>query len=135
MEPRVVEETIDNEGKRHPGRAPRSSDRRHRSGDESIPARGPGWRRERGTAAAAFSDFGEGVENVGGKTGTAQVSATRDNHAWFVGVAPSTTPSTWWRSSSTKVGPAAGGSTVARHIMQYLTGNEPTPIVEGEEAD
>jgi len=24
---------------------------------------------------------------------------------------------------------------VARHILQYLMGNEPTPIVEGEDAD
>jgi cell division protein FtsI/penicillin-binding protein 2 len=89
-----------------------------------------------GTAAAAFSDFGEGVEDIGGKTGTAQSSATRDNHAWFVGVAPIDNPR-YVVAILIDEGGSGGqvAAPVARHILQYLMGNEPTPIVEGEEAD
>jgi cell division protein FtsI/penicillin-binding protein 2 len=89
-----------------------------------------------GTAAAAFSDFGDGVENVGGKTGTAQASRTRDNHAWFVSVAPLDNPQ-YVVAILIDEGGSGGqvAAPVARHIMQYLMGNEPTPIVEGEEAD
>ena len=89
-----------------------------------------------GTAQAAFEDFGPGVENVGGKTGTGQTSANRDNHAWFVGVAPLDDPQHIVVVLIDEGG--SGGQVaapVARHIMQYLMGNEPTPIVEGEEAD
>jgi penicillin-binding protein 2 len=89
-----------------------------------------------GTAADAFSDFGEGVENVGGKTGTAQVSETRDNHAWFVGVAPLDNPQ-YVVAVLIDEGGSGGqvAAPVARNIMQYLSGNEQTPIVAGEEAD
>jgi penicillin-binding protein 2 len=89
-----------------------------------------------GTASAAFTDFGEGVENVGGKTGTAQSSAARDNHAWFVGVTPLDAPRFVVAVLIDEGG--SGGQVaapVARNILQYLTGNEQTPIVEGEEAD
>jgi len=76
------------------------------------------------------------VENVGGKTGTAQVSATRDNHAWFVGVAPLDDPK-YVVAILIDEGGSGGqvAAPVARHIMQYLVGNEPTPIVEGDPAD
>ncbi len=89
-----------------------------------------------GTARAAFSTFGPGVEEVGGKTGTGQTSPNRDNHAWFVGVAPISDPEFVVVVLIDEGG--SGGQVaapVARHILQYLMGNEPTPIVEGEEAD
>lgn len=89
-----------------------------------------------GTARAAFVDFGEGVEDVGGKTGTAQTSSNRDNHAWFTGVAPLSDPEFIVVVLIDEGG--SGGQVaapVARHILQYLMGNEPTPIVEGEVAD
>ncbi len=89
-----------------------------------------------GTAASAFASFGPGLENVGGKTGTGQTSANRDNHAWFVGVAPIDNPQYIVVVLIDEGG--SGGriaAPVGRHIMQYLMGNEPTPIVEGEQAD
>jgi len=90
----------------------------------------------RGTAATAFADFGPGLENVGGKTGTGQTSKNRDNHAWFVGVAPIDNPRYIVVILIDEGG--SGGrvaAPVGRHIMQYLMGNEPTPIVEGAQAD
>jgi penicillin-binding protein 2 len=89
-----------------------------------------------GTARAAFSAFGPGVEEVGGKTGTGQTSRNRDNHAWFVGVAPISDPEFVVVVLIDEGG--SGGQVaapVARHILQYLMGNEPTAIVEGEDAD
>lgn len=89
-----------------------------------------------GTARQAFTGFGDGAEDVGGKTGTGQVSQNRDNHAWFVGVAPLSDPQFIVVVLIDEGG--SGGQVaapVARHILQYLVGNEPTPIVEGEEAD
>jgi penicillin-binding protein 2 len=89
-----------------------------------------------GTARAAFEDFGPGLEKVGGKTGTGQSSANRDNHAWFVGVAPIDNPK-YVVVVLIEEGGSGGriAAPVARHILQYLMGNDPTPIVEGEEAD
>jgi penicillin-binding protein 2 len=89
-----------------------------------------------GTAAQAFTDFGEGLELVGGKTGTAESTATRDNHAWFVGVAPIDDPQ-YVVAVIIEEGGSGGAvaAPVARHILQYLMGNEPTPIVAGEVAD
>jgi len=89
-----------------------------------------------GTARLAFTDFGPGLESIGGKTGTGQTSKTRDNHAWFIGVAPIDNP-----RFVVVVVIEEGGSggqiaaPVARHILQYLMGNEATPITEGQEAD
>ena len=79
---------------------------------------------------AAFADFGPGLENIGGKTGTGQTSKNRDNHAWFVGVAPIDDPQYIVVVLIDEGG--SGGrvaAPVGRHIMQYLMGNEPTPIV------
>jgi penicillin-binding protein 2 len=90
----------------------------------------------RGTAATAFAQFGPGLENVGGKTGTGQTSKNRDNHAWFVGVAPIDDPQYIVVILIDEGG--SGGrvaAPVGRHIMQYLMDNEPTPIVEGAQAD
>ena len=136
MEPRVVRETVDSKGTVTPVDRPdpvtvdiSPATRASLLSDLGAVVNG-------GTAAAAFSNFGEGVENVGGKTGTAQVSATRDNHAWFVGVAPLDNPQ-YVVAILIDEGGSGGqvAAPVARHIMQYLMGNEPTPIVEGEEAD
>ncbi|MGD2100711.1 MAG: penicillin-binding transpeptidase domain-containing protein [Acidimicrobiia bacterium] len=89
-----------------------------------------------GTARSAFSDFGPGLELVGGKTGTGQSSATKDNHAWFMGVAPVDNPQ-FVVAVIIEEGGSGGGiaAPVARHILQYLMGNEPTPIIAGERAD
>lgn len=90
----------------------------------------------RGTARAAFADFGPGLGDVGGKTGTGQTTRNRDNHAWFVGVAPLSSPR-FVVVVLIEEGGSGGqvAAPVARHILQYLVGNEPTPIVKGEEAD
>lgn len=89
-----------------------------------------------GTAQAAFRDFGPGLERVGGKTGTGQASGNRDNHAVFVGVAPIDDPK-YVVAVLIEEGGSGGrvAAPVVRHILQYLMGNEPTPIVEGEETD
>ncbi|MGA7269561.1 MAG: penicillin-binding transpeptidase domain-containing protein [Acidimicrobiia bacterium] len=89
-----------------------------------------------GTAHRAFAEFGPGVEEVGGKTGTGQTSPNRDNHAWFVGVAPLSNPK-YIVVVLIDEGGSGGGvaAPVARSILQYLMGNKPTPIVHGEDAD
>ncbi|HEU4319202.1 MAG TPA: penicillin-binding transpeptidase domain-containing protein [Acidimicrobiia bacterium] len=89
-----------------------------------------------GTAAAAFEDFGPGLEMVGGKTGTGETTATRDNHAWFVGVAPIDNPQ-YVVAVIIEEGGSGGAiaAPVARHILQYLMNNEPTPILAGDPTD
>lgn len=89
----------------------------------------------RGTASTAFQAFGDGLDNVGGKTGTGQSTKTADNHAWFVGVTRINNPK-YVVAVVIDQGGSGGqiAAPVARHIMQYLMGNEPTPIVEGQEA-
>ncbi len=89
-----------------------------------------------GTASSAFADFGDGLDRIGGKTGTGQTSANRDNHAWFVGVAPLDSPR-FVVVVLIEEGGSGGqiAAPVARHILQYLMGNEPTAITEGQEAD
>jgi penicillin-binding protein 2 len=89
-----------------------------------------------GTAAKAFADFGDGVEEIGGKTGTAQSSRNKDNHAWFVGVAPLSNPK-YVVAILIDEGGSGGqiAAPVARYILQYLFDQPQTPIVEGEQAD
>jgi penicillin-binding protein 2 len=89
-----------------------------------------------GTAAAAFRDFGSSLDRVGGKTGTGQTIANNDNHAWFVGAGPLDSPR-WVVAVLIEEGGSGGrvAAPVARHIMQYLMGENPTPIVEGAAAD
>jgi penicillin-binding protein 2 len=89
-----------------------------------------------GTASAAFRDFGSSLPRVGGKTGTGQTIANNDNHAWFVGVGPLDSPR-WVVAVLIEEGGSGGrvAAPVARHIMQYLMGESPTPIVEGAAAD
>jgi len=89
-----------------------------------------------GTAASAFTEFGDGLESVGGKTGTGQSTATNDNHAWFIGVAPIDNPQ-YVVAVVIEEGGSGGAiaAPVARQILQHLMGNELTPIRAGEEAD
>lgn len=89
-----------------------------------------------GTAAEAFDEFGDGLELIGGKTGTGQTIATRDNHAWFIGVAPIDNPK-YVVVVVIEEGGSGGAiaAPVARQILQYVMGNEPTPIKKGEDAD
>jgi penicillin-binding protein 2 len=89
-----------------------------------------------GTAAAAFTNFGPGLERIGGKTGTGQTIKTRDNHAWFVGVAPIEDPQ-YVVAVIIEEGGSGGAvaAPVGRHILQYLMGNPTTPITRGEVAD
>ncbi|MFP5331954.1 MAG: penicillin-binding transpeptidase domain-containing protein [Acidimicrobiia bacterium] len=89
----------------------------------------------RGTAASAFSDFGATIWDVGGKTGTGQSIATADNHAWFVGVVGISDPRYVVAVLIDEGG--SGGAVaapVARQIMQYLQGEELTPITAGAAA-
>jgi penicillin-binding protein 2 len=90
----------------------------------------------RGTASRAFRDFGASLDQVGGKTGTGQTLINKDNHAWFVGIGPLDDPR-WVVAVVIDEGGSGGqvAAPVARHIMQYLMGEAPGPIVEGEEAD
>ena len=136
MEPRVVRETIDSEGNVIPVERPDPVTVDIDPATRASLLADLGSVVSSGTASAAFSDFGEGLESIGGKTGTAQASAAQDNHAWFVGVAPLDNPR-YVVAVLIDEGGSGGqvAAPVARHIMQFLTGNEPTPIVEGEEAD
>jgi cell division protein FtsI/penicillin-binding protein 2 len=136
LEPRVVKEIVDPEGNATPVGRSAPVDVGIDPATRSSLLEDLGRVVNSGTAAAAFSDFGEGVEQVGGKTGTAQSSATRDNHAWFVGVAPLDDPR-YVVAVLIDEGGSGGqvAAPVARQILQYLMGNETTPIVEGEEAD
>jgi penicillin-binding protein 2 len=87
-----------------------------------------------GTAAEAFSEFGDGLEVVGGKTGTGQSAPTNDNHAWFIGVAPIDNPQ-YVVAVVIEEGGSGGeiAAPVARQILQHLMGNDLTPIRAGEE--
>jgi penicillin-binding protein 2 len=136
MEPRVVKETIDAEGNVTPVDRPDPITVEIDPETRASLLADLGGVVSGGTAAAAFADFGEGLESIGGKTGTAQASATQDNHAWFVGVAPIDNPR-YVVAVLIDEGGSGGqvAAPVVRHIMQFLSGNEPTPIVEGEEAD
>ena len=136
LEPRVVREIIGPDGERTPVDRPDPVQVDINPATTASLLEDLGRVVNGGTAAAAFADFGEGLENIGGKTGTAQASATRDNHAWFVGVAPLNDPRFVVAVLIDEGG--SGGQVaapVARNIMQYLMGNPQSPIVEGEEAD
>lgn len=136
MEPRVVKETVTPDGEITPVES--SVVRQVEISDEVRQALLTDLNRvvTTGTASAAFADFGDGLELVGGKTGTGQTSQNRDDHAWFAAVAPIDDPQ---YVVVVLVDEGGSGSRiaapVARHILQYLMGNEPTPIVEGADAD
>ncbi len=100
---------------------------------------------DRGTARAAFKDFGPGVELVGGKTGTGEIiKAPRSEHfrqvdsAFFVGVLPVNDPQ-YVISVVVERGGSGGriAAPVARQVFQFLM-NGPdgvTPIAPGLDAD
>jgi len=100
---------------------------------------------QRGTARSAFTDFGEGVELVGGKTGTGEIiKAPRAEHyrqvdsAYFIGVVPINDPQ-YVMSVVVERGGSGGriAAPVARQVFQYLM-NGPdgvTPIAPGLDAD
>jgi cell division protein FtsI/penicillin-binding protein 2 len=100
---------------------------------------------ERGTARAAFKDFGPNVELVGGKTGTGEViKAPKSEHfrqvdnAFFVGVAPINRPK-WVVSIVIERGGSGGriAAPVARQVLQYLLNGSDgvTELAPGLEAD
>ena len=100
---------------------------------------------ERGTARAAFKDFGPNVELVGGKTGTGEViKASKSerfrqvDNAWFVGVAPINQPK-WVVSVVIERGGSGGrvAAPVARQVLQYLLNGADgvTELAPGLEAD
>jgi cell division protein FtsI/penicillin-binding protein 2 len=100
---------------------------------------------DRGTARSAFQDFGEGVELIGGKTGTGEIiKAPRSERfrqvdsAFFIGVAPVTDPE-YVISVVVERGGSGGriAAPVARQVFQFLM-NGPegvTPIAPGLDAD
>ncbi len=137
MEPRVVGSVIDSEGETVTSfRSPLVREVPITSRTRSSLLTDLSLVVSSGTARAAFRDFGDGLDQVGGKTGTAEISANKDNHAWFVGVAPINNPQ-YIVVVLVEEGGSGGriAAPVARHILQYLMGNEPTPIVEGERTD
>jgi cell division protein FtsI/penicillin-binding protein 2 len=100
---------------------------------------------ERGTARAAFKDFGSNVSLIGGKTGTGEViKAAKSEHfrqvdnAFFVGVAPINQPK-WVVSVVIERGGSGGrvAAPVAKQVLQYLLNGSAgvTELVPGLEAD
>ena len=97
----------------------------------------------KGTARVAFTSFGPNVLSVGGKTGTAEIiKADEDvqevDTAWFVGVAPASSPE-YVVTVVIERGGSGGGvaAPVARQVLQYLVNGEAmvTPLEPGEAAD
>jgi penicillin-binding protein 2 len=97
---------------------------------------------QNGTAYAAFRDFGDSLDQVGGKTGTAQikVAVSEDeqeiNTAWFAGVAPLDDPQ-YVVTVVIDEGGSGGmiAAPTARAIFQYLMGEQVDAIRGGEETD
>lgn len=83
----------------------------------------------RGTASGAFSGSPY-VNQIGGKTGTAQIGSREDDidTAWFVGVAPIASPK---YVVVIVVEEGGGGSAVAapavREVVEYLLNPETAP--------
>ncbi len=89
-----------------------------------------------GTARAAFEGFGSSLSRVGGKTGTGQSVKSKDNHAWFAGIAPIDDPQYAVAVLLDEGGSGgAAAAPIARYIMQYLMGEELDPITAGQLAD
>ena len=88
---------------------------------------------EGGTAHASFQVFGKNVQDVGGKTGTAQNSGDKNNTSWFVGVDSISNPR---YIVATVIEEGGSGSAIAapvtRRVIQSLRGVDPTPVKFGE---
>jgi penicillin-binding protein 2 len=136
MEPRVVKETITPDGEVTPVESSVVREVEISEGVRQALLTDLNRVVTTGTASRAFADFGPGLELVGGKTGTGESSQNKDDHAWFVAVAPIDDPQ---YVVVVLIDEGGSGSRIAapvvRHILQYLMGNEPTPIVEGADAD
>jgi penicillin-binding protein 2 len=101
----------------------------------------------RGTAYSAFEGFGDNLEQVGGKTGTAEVIKRREDDdgnviqeavttALFVGVAPVDNPE-WVVVVIVERGGSGGAvaAPTARPVLQHLLDQPVTAVSLGEEAD
>jgi penicillin-binding protein 2 len=86
-----------------------------------------------GTAYVSFSILGNKVNDIGGKTGTAQNAGDKNNTSWFVGVDSISNPK---YIIATVVDEGGSGSAVAapvsRRIIQHLRKYELTPVKFGE---
>ena len=86
-----------------------------------------------GTAFVSFSVLGNKVNDIGGKTGTAQNAGDKNNTSWFVGIDSVTNPK---YLVVTVVDEGGSGSAVAapvsRRIIQHLLGYDITPVELGE---
>jgi len=86
-----------------------------------------------GTAYVSFSILGNKVNDIGGKTGTAQNAGDKNNTSWFVGIDSVTNPK---YVIATVVDEGGSGSAVAapisRRIIQHLLGYDITPVEFGE---
>ena len=86
-----------------------------------------------GTAYVSFSVLENKVNDIGGKTGTAQNTGDKNNTSWFVGVDSITNPK---YIVATVVDEGGSGSAVAapvsRRIIQHLLGYGLTPVEFGE---
>jgi penicillin-binding protein 2 len=105
-----------------------------------------------GTARVAFEGFCDdepdsacaALQEVGGKTGTAEIfqALTEEegvqeiDTAWFVGAAPLSDPQ-WIVAVVVDQGGSGGAiaAPTARRILQFLMGEEPDPIITGQEAE
>ena len=101
----------------------------------------------RGTAYTAFSDFGEKKDEVGGKTGTAEIIKRQEDDdgnviqesvttALFVGVAPIDSPEYVVVVIIERGG--SGGAIAAptaKPVLQYLLNQPITDVFAGEDAD
>jgi penicillin-binding protein 2 len=86
-----------------------------------------------GTAYVSFSILGNKVNDIGGKTGTAQNAGDKNNTSWFVGVDSISNPQ---YIIATVVDEGGSGSAVAapvsRRIIQHLREYKLTPVEFGE---
>ena len=101
----------------------------------------------RGTAYSAFADFGPKREQVGGKTGTAEIIKRRTDDdgtviqesvttALFVGIAPIDDPEHVVVVIVERGGSGGGiAAPTAKPILQYLLGEPLTDVAVGDVAD
>jgi penicillin-binding protein 2 len=105
---------------------------------------------ETGTARKAFEGFCDdepddecaGLQEVGGKTGTAEIQQALEDGdveidtAWFVGAAPLSDPK-WAVAVVIEQGGSGGkiAAPTARRIFQYLMGENPDPVRAGDESE